>query len=148
MAEIDLSQAEADALLAMEKHRVDETVWDFPQIGQRIAIPLVSPDRRESFFVDVSRASIKLSKATFQQRARQSVVLLRLDIHGAPHRNPDGIEIPCPHLHIYRAGYGDKWAIAAPRELLGDHDSPHEIFVSFMQRCHVTQPPIVQGGLL
>jgi hypothetical protein len=32
---------------------------------------------------------------------------MRLDLDGPPHRNPDDQEIPCPHLHIYRAGYGD-----------------------------------------
>lgn len=148
MTEMDLSQAEADALLSMEKHRVDDAVWNFPQPGQKIAIPLLSFDKREGFVLDVARGSIKLTKATLQHRARQALVLLRLDIEGAPHRNPDGEEIPCPHLHIYREGYGDRCAIAAPRELIGAADSLDQILVSFMQRCNVTRLPIVQGGLL
>jgi len=33
MAEINLTQAEADALLAMEKHRLDDASSDFPSHG-------------------------------------------------------------------------------------------------------------------
>jgi hypothetical protein len=114
MAEINLPQDEADRLMAMEKHAVDEKEWLFPAPGDRVAIPLTSLDKRESFMLDVTRAQIKLTKATYQNRARAAIILMRLDLDGPPHRNPDGVEIPCPHLHIYREGYGDKWAIAAP----------------------------------
>ena len=65
---------------------------------------------------DVTRAQIKLTKATYQNRARQAIILMRLDLDGPPHRNPDETEIPRPHLHIYREGFGDKWAIAEPVE--------------------------------
>jgi hypothetical protein len=148
MAEMDLSQAEAESLMLMEKHRVDETPWSLPQVGQRLSIPLLSSDKRESFFLDVMRGKIKLRKVTVQNRARQTVVLLRLDIEGASHRNPDGEEISCPHLHIYREGYGDKWAITAPPELIGETDNLDRVLATFMERCNVTLPPIVQGSLL
>jgi hypothetical protein len=36
------------------------------------------------------------------------VVLVRLDLGGAPHRNPFDEEIGVPHLHLYREGFGDK----------------------------------------
>ncbi len=36
MPEITLTQAEADTLLAMEKHRVDETCYSFPALGGSI----------------------------------------------------------------------------------------------------------------
>lgn len=116
MADIEITQIEADALIAMEKHRVDDVEWLFSGPGGTLAIPLISSDKRENFILDVSRAQIKLTKATYQNRARQAIILMRLDLDGRPHRNPDGIEIPCPHLHVYREGYGDKWAIAAPAE--------------------------------
>ena len=61
MADIDITQAEADALIAMEKHRVDEDVYLFSSPGERLAIPLTSPDKREPFMLDVTRARIKLS---------------------------------------------------------------------------------------
>src|SRR3982074_2885869 len=111
MADINLTQEEANKLMEMEKRCVDERDWLFPAPGASIAIPLPSLDKRENFILDVTRAEIKLTKATYQNRARVAIILMRLDLDGPPHRNPDGEEIGCPHLHIYRAGYGDKWAI-------------------------------------
>lgn len=58
MAEIDIPQREADALIAMEKHRVDDREWLFPIPGDRLAIPLMSSDRREQFMLDVTRGQI------------------------------------------------------------------------------------------
>ena len=76
MADIDISQAEADSLIAMEKYLVDENDWTFPAAGERIALALTSPDKRENFTLDVTRARIKLTKATFQNRARQAIILM------------------------------------------------------------------------
>src|ERR1035438_8357600 len=114
MADINLTQPEAAALIAMGKMRVDDKQWSFPSPGERMALALTSLDKRENFTLDVTRAQIKLTKATYQNRARQAIVLMRLDLDGPPHRNPDETEIPCPHLHIYRGGFGDRWATAAP----------------------------------
>lgn len=116
MPEVNLTQAEAEALIAMEKHRVDEQEYDYPALGGSIAVPLVSSDKRESFVLDVSRGRIDLMKGTYQNRARQVVVLVRLDFGGPMHRNPDGVEMPCPHLHVYREGFGDKWAVPVPAD--------------------------------
>jgi hypothetical protein len=128
MADINLTQEEADNLMAMEKRAADEKDWRFPPPGERVAIPLTSLDRRESFVLDAARAQIKLAKATYQNRERAVIVLMRLDLDGSPHRNADGEEIPCPHLHIYREGYGDKWAIPAP---LATYPNTPDLFSTF-----------------
>jgi hypothetical protein len=146
MADLDLTQAEADTLIGMEKHRVNDDVLNFPGPGERLGVPLQSLDRRESFFLDVTRSTVKLTKAIFQNRARQVVVLLRLDIDGAPHRNPDGSEVDCPHLHVYREGFAE-WAVPAPQELLSTTGSLYDVLVQFMNRCNVTLPPNIQKGL-
>ena len=105
----------------MEKRFVDDGDWTFPAAGQRIGLALTSLDKRENFMLDVTRAQIKLTKATYQNRARQAIILMRLDLDGPPHRNPDETEIPCPHLHIYREGFGDRWATATPVDSLYQH---------------------------
>jgi hypothetical protein len=141
MTEINMSQAEADALIAMHKHRVDDTEWIFPQPGGRIIVPLVSEDKRESFTLDVSRVRIVLSKATYQNRARQVILLMRLDLGGAPHRNPDGEKRVCPHLHVYREGFGDKWAMPVPVQT---YPKPHDLLATlgaFMHHCNIVEPP-------
>jgi hypothetical protein len=147
MAEINLTQDEADRLISMKKRAVDEKDWLFPSPGERIAIPLTSLDKRESFTLDVTRAQIKITKATYQNRARTAIVLMRLDLDGPPHRNPDGTEIPCPHLHVYKEGYGDKIAYPAPAILYTNTADLFTTFNMFMQECNITNPPKIQKGL-
>lgn len=147
MPEVNLTQAEADALIAMEKHRVDEQPHDFPGLGGSIAVPLVSPDKRESFLLDVSRGHIDLMKGTYQNRARQIVVLVRLDFGGAPHRNPDDLEVPSPHLHIYREGYSDKWATPVPVDQFPNMGDLWVTLQDFMRYCNITMPPNIRRGL-
>jgi hypothetical protein len=108
---------------------------------------LVSLDKREHFLLNVTRYQIRVTKANYQSRARQVIVLMRLDIDGSPHRNPDGEEIPCPHLHIYREGFGDKWAFPAPVDKYPDTRSLFPAFEAFMQHCNITLPPEFQVGL-
>lgn len=147
MAEIDITQAEADVLIVMEKHCLDDRQWLFPAPGERLAVPLASADRREQFMLDITRSRIKLTKATFQNRARQAIILMRLDIDGPPHRNPDGAEIPCPHLHIYREGFADKWAFSAPRERYPDITDITAMLEVFMRDCNIVTQPNIQKGL-
>lgn len=147
MADMDLTQAEADALIALEKRRSDENRYDFPMGGQSVSVPLESVDGREQFLLDLSRGRINLSKVKMQNRARQAVVLLRLDLGGPPHRNPDGQEVPPNHLHVYRQGYGDKWAFPVSPD-----DFPHTSDMwatlnDFLRYCHVTLPPHIDRGL-
>ena len=95
-----LTQQEADALLSLEKHYIGSDRFSLPSLGGTLRIPLHSSDHREEFSLDITRGRIKLCKNTFQARARKVVILARIDISGPPHRNPDGEEISCPHLHI------------------------------------------------
>ena len=119
----------------------------FLALGDSAAIPLTSVDKRENFTLDVTRAQIKLTKATYQNRARATIILMRLDLDGPPHRNPDGEEIPCPHLHIYREGHGDKWAIPAPADRYPNPSDIFSTFEAFMQHCNITEPPQIHKGL-
>jgi len=147
MAEIEITQAEADALIAMDKKCIEEGDLTFPMPGERLAVPLVSVDRRENFFLDITRAQIKLTKATYQNRARQAIILLRLDLDGPPHRNPDDEWVPCPHLHTYRQGFGDKWAMRAPVAAYPNPSDLVSTLTAFMRECHIVDPPAIQRGL-
>ena len=100
MAEINLTQAEADDLMAMEKICASVEDFVFTNPGEKLSIELLSRDKRERFLLDISRARIDLSKVTYQNRARQAIVLLRLDLGGPPHRNPDDTLIAC-HICMF-----------------------------------------------
>jgi hypothetical protein len=147
MADIDLTQAEADALIAMEKHRSTDERFDYPVAGGSLAIPLQSADKREQFMLDISRGRIDLLRGKYQNRARQAIVLVRLDFGGPPHRNPDDQEIACPHLHLYREGYGDKWAMAVPIDRFPRMLDLWGTLQDFMRFCNITQLPKIERGL-
>jgi len=162
MPDLHITQAEADALIAMEKHCIEEKTWLFPSAGARLSVPLISPDKRESFLLDITRAAIRLTKATYQNRARQAIILMRLDLDGPPHPNPEdapaglshawlvpyaGQIVPCPHLHLYIEGYGDKWAIPAPADRYPDAQDLFSAFEAFIVHCNITRAPRIEKGL-
>ena len=99
-----ISQDLANQLLKMEKVRENDTEYDFPSLGGELRVVLFSVDQKEEFFLDIRRSFINLSRTKYQSRARKNIILLRLDINGGPHRNPDGQEVGSPHVHIYREG--------------------------------------------
>lgn len=145
MADGTLSQSDGDALLRMDKIRVNDEAVGFPDFGGRIEIPLVSRDHRESFSLDINRKRISL-KTGYQTRGRQTIVLARLDF-AAPHRNPDGEEVGVPHLHLYREGYGDKWAYPVPAGVLSDPDDAWQVLHDFMSYCNIAEAPNIVRGL-
>jgi len=147
MADVDLTQEEAEALIAMPKIRTSDDIVYFPGRGNRVTIHLISDDKRENFILDLRRGRIDLHKATYQTRARQTIVLVRLDIAGAPHRNPDDVEIGCPHLHIYREGFGTRWAEPLPEERFSNTLDLWKMLQDFMGYCNITRPPNIQKGI-
>ncbi|MFQ5596880.1 MAG: hypothetical protein ACE5GK_02410 [Nitrospiria bacterium] len=104
-----LTQAEADKLIAMQKSFIRTSRVSVPS-GTDLTYDLISDDKREHFLLDLWRGTLKLSKIKYQTRGRKVVILVRLDIDGAPHTNPDGERIGDSHIHIYREGFEDKWA--------------------------------------
>ena len=148
MAEINLTQAEADTLLAMEKRPEDDKAVTLPAGGQKFAVQLTSRDGREKFLLDLSRGRIDLQKIKFQNRARSVVILARLDLSGRPHRNPDGEDIPTPHLHLYCEDCGDKWAKPLPNDMFPNIDNELNILEDFMRFCNISSTPEVQMNLL
>lgn len=138
-----LTQSEADALFALPKKPKSSGSYTFPHGGSKLVIEFVSFDGREFFLFDITRGSIKVTKCTYQKRARQIEILRRLDIDGPPHPNPvvvsvpldflapyNGIEIPCPHLHIYVEGFAHRWAIPAPDEFANSNNNLYIIMHS------------------
>lgn len=140
-----LTQSEADALLQMEKYRLDSTAYPFPDLGGNIEIPLQSSNQREAFSLDISRKRIALT-TKYQTRGRQSLVLARLDFN-SPHRNPDDTEVGVPHLHLYREGFADKWAFEVPKDLLSNPSDAWQVLVDFMAYCYIVEPPTITRGL-
>jgi hypothetical protein len=131
--------------MCAEKHCDEAQSHVYPSLGGVLQIPMFSSDRQTEFTLDIWRGGIALGKNTYQTRTRTTVVLARLDIGGGPHRNPDGAEIACPHIHMYREGCGDKWAYPLPDSFGGASDY-WKLLSKFMDYCNVaTRPKIAQG---
>ena len=62
----NLTQAEANALIVMEKRPADTNARCFPALGGKLVIPFESIDRTEDFLLDVTRSRIDLSRITYQ----------------------------------------------------------------------------------
>lgn len=147
---IKLSQQEANTLLAMEKRRLSDKVNSFPLHGQKIAIPLQSDDGHESFLLDLSRGRGFEIRVKMQTRARKEIPLARLDIGGRPHRNDDGTVILPPHLHLYKEGFHDRWAMAPPSDSFTNIEDIPATLSDFMRFCNIVLPPNIKfrGGLI
>lgn len=138
-----LTQAEADNLIKLEKVCDSTVTYQLPFQGDSIEIPLTSTDGKEYFLLDVYRGRINIKKIKYQNRAHKSIILVRVDIGGSPHENPDGVIIPCPHIHIYREGFADKWAeqLNGKNHGFTDLKDLFTVLDSFLDFINVTERP-------
>lgn len=84
---------------------------------------------------------------TYQSRTRQIIALVRLDICGSPHRNPDDEEVHGSHIHMYREGFGVKWAFPLPHDRFMENSDRWQLLQDFMDFCNIIDPPIIQRSL-
>ena len=91
--DIDLTQAEADRLIAIGKYPLEANNrrYLFPNTdGTRLEILFMSADRKENFILNFCRKKIILEKRNHLMLAKKTIPLIRLDVDGPPHLNPDG----------------------------------------------------------
>lgn len=142
-----LTQTEADGLIAMRKAFANPRTISLPP-GADETHELVGDDKSERFMLDLWRGTLRLSKLKFQTRGRKVIVLVRLDIDGAPHTNPDGQKFGGTHLHRYREGYEDKWASALDPSDFSTPADMRRTFQDFCRYCNIDGIPLFQEGLL
>lgn len=142
-----LTQAEADFLIGMQKSFVEPVTISLPA-GADLTHELIGFDKKEKFLLDLSRGTIRLSKVKFQTRGRAIIVLVRLDLDGSPHTNPDGSYVGKTHIHLYREGFDDKWAYPIDPAVFSSPKDIEETFKSFCGYCNISGVPGFQEGLL
>lgn len=138
-----MTQIEVDRLLGLAKRLAKDGELLFPGRGERASYDLVSTDGRERFIADVNRGRFILGKCTYQERYNVTEVLLRLDVDGPPHENPDGSVMRCPPLHVWRADASDKWAIELPEGTFPPLSDPVATLRDFLAYCNVTHIPSI-----
>ena len=142
-----LTQTEADSLIAMEKRFANPRTITMPA-GIDETHDLLGKDLRERFLLDLWRGTLRLSKLKFQTRGRKIFVLLRVDIDGAPHTNPDGQKVGGTHIHRYREGYEDKWAETLDPAEFSNTSSIEQAYRDFCRICSIVEIPMFQPELL
>lgn len=140
-----LTQAEADTLISVKKLFVKPDIISLPP-GSDLTYELVSEDKQEQFLLDLWRSTFRLSKIKFQNRARQVVILVRLDVDGGPHTNPDGQKFGGTHIHYYREGYDDRWALPLDPSVFTNTDDIALTLEQFCGPCNI-EKPTYQGWL-
>lgn len=146
-----LTQFEADTLMALTKRFVDPpSAFSIPP-GADDRYELAAVTGREKFILDVQRGTLRVSRLTLNERVRTSIVLVRLDIDGRPHTNPDGSSVGRSHLHLYREGFEERWAIPmhAAKGQDGKLQFPEkldhaQLFRAFCAFCKIENPPMFQ----
>ncbi len=141
-----LTQLEANILITMRKTFINRgTILIPPGIDE--THELIGDDKREQFLFDLWRGTLRLSKLKFQTRGHKVIVLVRLDIDGAPHTNPDGTELNGSHLHLYQEGYEDKWAVPLSHDDFRSTSNIRQTFEDFCRYCNIETLPF-QDSLL
>jgi hypothetical protein len=103
-----LTQIQAQTLIEALKEAVRKTPFTW-EANTRYDEPLIAIEQDGVEFI------LTLNRNPFEIRLHlrtrmDNIGLCRID--AAPyHSNPDGTELRnTPHMHVYREGYGDKWA--------------------------------------
>lgn len=111
-----------------------ETYIELPTIKNQKKCEVISKyDENEKFVLIINRKGNKnvknlsflINSKTYGKR------MVRLDMNGAPHDNPDGVVVPTPHLHIHDEKHRDG-KIAIPLETVNDKEFLNELYDSMM----------------
>jgi hypothetical protein len=138
---MDLTQSEIEYLLSVLKQidMKNGDRFDFPTSGTSKKLDLIScSNNKDKFIIDINRKKKRVQslQITFNERYRNDIILVRLDLHGPPHRNPDNQLISGNHLHIAREGYNDRFAIEVPEKFVNLSD-PVRTLIDFLDYCNV-----------
>lgn len=140
-----LTQGEAERSLNMLKKSLTKTI-DFPSAGSSQEFKVVGDTKNDLFVINIYRGRIKKAKYNFGARIQKdNTILLELHIGATNiHINPDGEKIEGSHWHIYKEGYGRRFAFIA--EDLNDANFV-ENTIKFFDKFNLIEKPDVNYQL-
>lgn len=140
-----LTQDEANYLLNMLKKSLSNEIA-FPKQNSSTEFDVQGNTKQNLFTISISRGKIKRTKYSLGARIKKNGTML-LELHlnpGNTHINPDGEKIVGSHWHIYKEGYGHKFAYPADNI---DSDNFIENTLSFFDRFNIIEKPIINHQL-
>lgn len=103
---------------------------------------LKSTTSNDDFVLNIDRGRINLNKVKYQGRHKSTnTIMLRIDTAGPRHQNPDGEYIDCPHIHIYKENYGDKWAFPLDKNIFQNQSNLSNLLMDFLLYFNVENIP-------
>lgn len=135
-----LTDNEVNVILSSLKQIIADNPVHFPQPGYELKLDMQSMENNsDKFILDINRKGrLKITKCTYQTRYKNTLPLIRIDIDGPPHPNPDGTIVPCPHIHIYREGYDLKWAYPLNQKIITDSNDLLQVLIDFLEYNNIT----------
>ena len=136
-----LKQQDFERLLKLPKKFSTDDILDISIAPSNWTRKVISIESDDEFLMDFYRGSYDLSRFTINKRYKTNIVLLRFD-SGGMHKNPDEKTIKGAHIHIYKEGYGDKFAY--PITDFGITKSNYtikEIFIMLLKFCNFVEIP-------
>lgn len=140
-----LTQFEFEMIMDMLKRLKSKKTFAFPAPGDELKLNVESITTNDKFIIDINRkGQIKLKRCTYQTRYQKSIVLLRIDLDGPPHTNPDLEKIDCPHIHIYKEGYETRWAYPLKDVIIADPKDLVEVLIKFLEYNKINNIPKIE----
>ena len=132
----DLSQSEFDFLMSLEKEFEDKSTIVLGPAPLQWSRRLKSTTTNDNFSLDFYRGTFKIQKYTYNHRYNQTLAVFRFDSFGT-HTNPDGEKLTGFHVHLYKEGFGDKFAYPASEFGIDETDSMDIVLQKFLVYCKV-----------
>lgn len=135
-----LTQENVDYLIKVLKTlKTKKIIIPFPSATQQETLEAQSVDaNKDEFLFYINRkGQYNLKKCTYISRYNNSYNLLRLDIDGPPHDNPDGTTVKCPHIHIYKEGYNLAWAYPLSTKITTNTKDLIQVLIDFLKYNNV-----------
>ena len=133
-----MTREQTQELIQVMKKLLLTGTYYIPKTGQMNSIPLQSlQSTKDRFTVYINRKStIVPGKYTINLHYPQED-LLRIDVNGSVHTNPDGTKVPCPHIHIRTKVSVIKHVSAYDiPAVFGNVDDHINTVKDFLQYCH------------
>ena len=134
----EMTKEKAQELIQIMKRLLKTGVYELPKVGTMDKLPLQSQQSSKvKFDVYINRKGrIDPKKYTLLLHFSEED-LLRIDVHGTDHHNPDGTVVPCPHIHMRMKDTGrwDSYAYDIPA-VFGDTEDCALTVRDFLHYCN------------
>lgn len=137
-----LTQDEINELLSILKEvKYEKENFRFPERNESAMLEAYSEYMKKKFLIDIRTGTPRSDprKVTYQERYIKDTILIRLDLYGPPHTNPDGATLSGNHLHIIKEGFDDRYAIEVPKEFI-NIDDKIDTLINFLEYCKIKNP--------